>query len=249
MNSVFVRVNTLPKVVSKHEMTLSKPTFVDEVKACFKRKGSSAKLGPNYLRAIAEEIGRRYDKNFNPYRHVVPQDFAGRMSGTDEDTAKTVSEMFTARYPLIYQKYYESVLRSRPFNIKVIYVTDDVDTSLLKKLGIYEISVDQIDAHLGGAREQDEIIENNVQKIEQAPTETLAKIVEETPAETLAKITAETPAETPAPEIQAVKVEENKQNLQVKLENKNRLNNKNNNNQKTIHNKKPTDTASKEPNV
>lgn len=150
MDSVFVITQHPPQSLSEKEMVLLPPSFLNEVKACERKKGSSATVGPNYLRAIAEEIGRRYDKFFNPYRNVVPHDFAGRISSSDEDTAKTVHEMFQATYPVIYQKYYESILRARPFSIKVIYfLGSKEDAVVFKKLGISEISLDDAPAHLG----------------------------------------------------------------------------------------------------
>ena len=121
MDSVFVMTQNPPQNLSDKEMVLSRPTFLEEVKTCARKRGGAATIGPNYLRAIAEEIGRRYDRLFNAYRNVVPHDFAGRICESDEDVAQTVHEMFQARYPAIYQRYYESVLRSRPFTTKVIY--------------------------------------------------------------------------------------------------------------------------------
>lgn len=150
MDSVFVITQNPPKTLSDKEMVLSPPTFIDEVKACARKKGSSATVGPNYLRSIAEEIGRRYDKFFNPYRNIVPHDFAGRICESDEDVARTVHEMFQARYPAIYQRYYESILRSRPFTTKVIYFSGEVeDATVFQKLGIPLISLDDVPAHLG----------------------------------------------------------------------------------------------------
>lgn len=185
MDSVFVITQNPPQSLSEKEMVLSPPSFLNEVKACERKKGSSATVGPNYLRAIAEEIGRRYDKFFNPYRNVVPHDFAGRISSSDEDTAKTVHEMFQATYPVIYQKYYESILRARPFSIKVVYFLGaKEDAVVFKKLGISEISPDDVPAHLGiepqakpkqaapaqKPQQQKTIATKNVSKTEEKPT-------------------------------------------------------------------------------
>ena len=106
MDSVYVLIKNPPQKLSLQEMVIAPPSFLEEVKACFKKKGNSATLGPNYLRAIAEEIGRRYDRNVNAYRNVVPHDYTGKYCASDEDVALVVHEMFQARYPIIYQKYY-----------------------------------------------------------------------------------------------------------------------------------------------
>lgn len=150
MDSVYVVTQNLPQILSEKEMVLSKPTFLDEIKACARRKGFSATLGPNYLRAVAEEIGRRYDKYFNAYRNVVPQDFMGRVAETDEQVAEVIHEMFQARYPIIYQRYYESILRSRPFTTRVIYFTGSAeDVVVFQRLGINQIDETQVSDHLG----------------------------------------------------------------------------------------------------
>jgi len=153
MDSVFVMTQNPPQNLSDKEMVLSRPTFLEEVKTCARKRGGAATIGPNYLRAIAEEIGRRYDRLFNAYRNVVPHDFAGRICESDEDVAQTVHEMFQARYPAIYQRYYESVLRSRPFTTKVIYFSgSQEDVAVFQKLGIREISLKEVPDHLGEPR-------------------------------------------------------------------------------------------------
>jgi hypothetical protein len=156
MDSVFVMTQNPPQNLSQKEMILTRPTFLEEVKTCAHKRGGAATIGPNYLRAIAEEIGRRYDRLFNAYRNVVPHDFAGRICESDEDVAKTVHEMFQARYPVIYQRYYETVLRSRPFTTKVIYFSgSQEDAVVFQKLGIREISLKEVSDHLGEPRKID----------------------------------------------------------------------------------------------
>lgn len=149
MDSVYVATKKPPLDLSHQEMVLSKPLFLEEVRAAVKKKGSSAQIGPNYLRAIAEEIGRRYDKMFNAYRNVVPHDYMGRYCASDEEVAAVVHEMFQARYPLIYQRYYEHLLRERNFNIRVIYFTgDEVDESVFFRLGIRKIAESEADLYI-----------------------------------------------------------------------------------------------------
>lgn len=149
MNSVYVSTKSPPKIISHQEMIISPPTFLEEVRACFKKKGGSAMLGPNYLRAIAEEIGRRYDRSFNAYRNVVPHDYMGRYCSTDQEIALVVHEMFQARYPTIYQRYYETVIKERSLDVKVIYFTgDEQDESVFFRLGISKIDPKETGAHL-----------------------------------------------------------------------------------------------------
>jgi hypothetical protein len=150
MDSVFVITQNPPKELSTKEMVIAKPLFLDEVRVSFKRKGSRPTLGPNYLRAIAEEIGRRYDKTFNPFRNVVPTDYVGRVCESDEAVAEVIHEMFQTRYPVIYQRYYETLIRARPFSIRVIYFTGNPDDAVVfKRLGITQIQEDEVYRHLG----------------------------------------------------------------------------------------------------
>lgn len=193
MDSVFVLTQNPPQSLSEKEMVLSPPTFLDEVKACARKKGSSATVGPNYLRSIAEEIGRRYDKFFNPYRNVVPHDFAGRICESDEDVAKTVHEMFQARYPAIYQRYYESILRSRPFTTKVIYFSGAADDAVVfQKLGIPQITAAEVSAHLGVDKKFEakstSVKVNKPESKLPVSIQELAKVEEQTKVEQLSKV-------------------------------------------------------------
>jgi hypothetical protein len=173
MDSVFVITSSPPKELSSKEMVVSKPSFVDEVKASVKRKGGHAALGPNYLRAIAEEIGRRYDRNFNAYRNVVPTDHTGRVCDSDEAVAEVVHEMFQARYPVIYQKYYETVLRERSFSTRVIYFTGaPEDAVVFSRLGIPQITLDEVHSHLGQPKPE----ATKPSPVKQAPTPPAIKV-------------------------------------------------------------------------
>ena len=170
MDSVFVMTQNPPQNLSDKEMVLARPTFLDEVRTCARKRGGAATVGPNYLRAIAEEIGRRYDRLFNAYRNVVPHDFAGRICESDEDVANTVHEMFQARYPAIYQRYYETILRSRPFTTKVVYFSgSQEDAAVFQKLGIREISLKEVPDHLGEPRAPEVKPEPKLEVVEAAP--------------------------------------------------------------------------------
>jgi len=172
MDSVYVITTDAPKEIGPNELVIDPPSFLEEIRSCFRKKGGSASLGPNYLRAIAEEIGRRYDRSFNSYRNVVPQDFMGRMCGSDEEVAVVVHEMFQARYPVIYQKYYEHLIRARPFSTKVIYFTgSEVDAQIFARLGISKIEESQVPAHLGYAPQKAELPKAEV-KTEEKPKST-----------------------------------------------------------------------------
>jgi len=139
MDTVVVVVNgPLSKALSNHEYYLDDLNFLDEIRACDKKRGGSNIIGANYLRAIAEEVGKKYDKSFNPYRHVVPTDYSGRVSNSIEETAAVVKEMFLARYPQIFNKYLEYKFKTRPFGTKIVYLngSEDQTIDVFSKLGV-----------------------------------------------------------------------------------------------------------------
>lgn len=154
MDSVFVVVKEAPAVLSKYEMVLERPSFMDEIVTCERKRGGAHIIGANYLRAIAEEIGRKYDKNFNPYRNVVPTDYAGIPCPTLKDVSALVHKMFDARYPKIYDSYYETKIRARPFDVRVIYLLDNEEFgATLKRCGVKQIQESQINDCLGFQKE------------------------------------------------------------------------------------------------
>lgn len=150
MDTVYVVTKLKPQENSKEEMLLEQPSFIEEVEACHRKKGASPMLGSNYLRAIAAEIGKRYDKMFNPYRNVVPQDYVGIICNSSEEIANIVHLMFQARYPQIYQSYYEYIIKSRKIGVKIIYFHGLPEhEEVFKKLGIPKIEENQISDYLG----------------------------------------------------------------------------------------------------
>jgi hypothetical protein len=129
MESYYLRV-TGSTLDDKDSYSIRPLDFVAEVALCEKFKPSSNLMAINYLRAIASEVGRRYDKKFNPYLNIVPCDFVGIRCATNEEIAKVVKDMFDRSYPKIYRSYLETKLRNRPINCKIVYfvnLPDDAD--------------------------------------------------------------------------------------------------------------------------
>ena len=152
MNTVAVIVNTLPnRQLSNDECYINALDFIDEIKACEKKKGGSHILGTNYLRSIAEEVGRRYDKAFNAYRHVVPSDYNGIEAHTLEETASVVRAMFLSRYPQIFNKYLETKFKSRPYGAKVVhFVGPHEEATAFASIGVEIIPTESVKDYLMG---------------------------------------------------------------------------------------------------
>lgn len=159
METVAVVLNKpLDRQLSVDECYINGLTFLDEIAACERKRGASGVVGANYLRAIAEETGRRYDKTFNPYRHVVPSDYHGTPSNSPEETAAIVKEMFNARYPQIFYKYIETKFKSRPHGAKVIYFVGPQDEAYaFEKLGVKIVSEKEANSYTGAAQEANSV--------------------------------------------------------------------------------------------
>ena len=117
----FTIVESAPALTSPNEMVLTMPTFLEEIKACERRKGSIIKAAPSYLRAVTELIAQKYDRRFNSYRHIVPSDYTGLDISTDEQTAEILRKMLEGGYPAIYPAYVITKVRDRKFNVDHIW--------------------------------------------------------------------------------------------------------------------------------
>lgn len=120
--NTFIHVDVFDGIKSEHDLVISEPDFLEEIKSCERFRGSFSRTTVNYLRSIASEFGNKYDKAFNSYRNIVPSDFQGIPFKTSEDVSKIVRQMFTATYPQILKSYLESKIRNRSFNCEHIIV-------------------------------------------------------------------------------------------------------------------------------
>jgi hypothetical protein len=137
METVCIIVGDKPENLKQDEMFIPELPYVDAVSACGRHRGGQVVLRVNYLRALATEVGRRYDKTFNPFRNVVPSDFDGTSISSDEDVAGVLKKMFDSSYPQIYTKYVESAIKDRPYGVHKIYIGETrFETSILAKLGV-----------------------------------------------------------------------------------------------------------------
>lgn len=116
-------IGKAPSFLGPEEAVIKPLDFIEEIEACDKRRGGTPILGVNYLRAIADEVGRKYDKKFNAYRHVVPSDYIGRVCNTVQEVAETVREMFLARYPQIFDAYASYKWSTVSYGARVVYFT------------------------------------------------------------------------------------------------------------------------------
>lgn len=126
----------VPENLEDGEVLVPPLSFLEEVKACNRFKPANGMMAVNYLRTIAVEVGRRYDKNFNAYRNVVPSDYVGIATHSEEDVAKVVKAMFDATYPSIYRAYYIQKIKDTPINIRCLVSDDPVFEEAAKEVGL-----------------------------------------------------------------------------------------------------------------
>jgi hypothetical protein len=136
METVVV-ISELPsRPLTSEEAVIKRLDFLDEIAACEKRRGGSHILGVNYLRAVADEVGRKYDKYFNAYRNVIPSDFQGIECNSPEEIAAVVRNMFLAKYPQIFDRYAEVKYKNRPYGVtRTYFVGPQEEAVAFAKLG------------------------------------------------------------------------------------------------------------------
>jgi hypothetical protein len=148
--SKFVLIKEIPKELRKGEYLIEMPTFEEEVKETIRSLGRGKTLTANYLRVVADAIGKKYDNTFNAFRNIIVHNFEGRTFENTLDIAKVVFRMFESQYPKIFEKYVETKLKERPYGTKLIYFKGPfLITNVFYKAGIDEIKEKDILTYLG----------------------------------------------------------------------------------------------------
>ncbi len=149
----FVHITDMGKVpekLEKGEIIIRSPSFIDEVRAMMPMKPSVNQTTAHFLRMIAVEIGKRYDPNFNAYRHIVVSDYTGIPFETVEQLAVVVRRMMLATYPNIVEKYLEKKIKERPLNTKLIWFFGSWnETRAFTREAIEHIELSEVDAYMG----------------------------------------------------------------------------------------------------
>jgi hypothetical protein len=131
-----------------NEMLIEEPKFLEEIAACSKFVSFNGVMGVNYLRVVAGEIGRKYDRAFSPYTHIVPSDYAGTVCLNDEEISNLIKRMFKSTYPKIFSSYIDTLLKNRPLTTNVVFCTMDKEKFLqvFQNNGIEEASLEGQDS-------------------------------------------------------------------------------------------------------
>ena len=149
----FVKVTEkdLPDTLSKDEFVISAPTFVEEVKACTKKKPKNGQLSPNYMREIAAAIGDKYlNEDFNTLVDINVSRFRGIPIKDDEATSAAAVRMMSKSVPDILDRYVDYHIKKRPQGTKLIYfLGDHLFTDSFASNGIDELKQKDIPVYLG----------------------------------------------------------------------------------------------------
>ena len=117
-------VKVAPKILKKGEFVITRPAFLEEIKA---NKGKATKnnlTGPNQLRYIADTIAMKYDPTGMSAWSVKPHLFEGRPYKDDEELSVIIGEMLELCVPKIYAKYVEHTIKDLPLGTDMITFVD-----------------------------------------------------------------------------------------------------------------------------
>lgn len=149
--SRYVLVDKAPKELDKDCIVIDKPSFIEEIRQCVKKKPRTGTMTTNYLREIISTIGLKYAKEgFNPLTDVVVAPYKGIPCETEEKIHDIVVKAFAKDYPEIFDDFVDAKLKSRPHGTKLIYfLGDHLHTSMFHLNGIDSIKLKDVDVYLG----------------------------------------------------------------------------------------------------
>jgi hypothetical protein len=153
----FVQVDTAPTELRKGEFVITKPDFLEEIKANATKASrpqtigpgkTSLLTGPNQLRYIVDSIGMRYDNEGTNGWSIKPHQFEGRPYTNDLELSAIVVEMLEKSHPSIFKKYVESHLATLPTGTELVYLVNFAGVpeavSALTNRGFTEVTTDDI---------------------------------------------------------------------------------------------------------
>ena len=145
----FVISKEVPAELSNYEMRIDPPSLVQEVQNCWNHRPVNGLTGPNWLKQIANEV-TKWDKGFNPYRHITPSEYQGIPYSTPEEVAQIVLRMITERYPNLTDAWVEHCIKHKPPFTKLIWFTGDFkQTGKFSANFIDQIDLSEVDEYMG----------------------------------------------------------------------------------------------------
>lgn len=148
---VLAKESDLPESLSKDEYVVTAPNFVEEVRACSKKKPKNGLLSPNYLREIAAAIGDKYlNEDFNTLVEVNVSKYRGIPITDDKSVSDVAVKMMSKAIPDILDRYVDYHIKKRPLGCKVIYfLGDHLQTGAFSFNGIDEGKLKEVPVFLG----------------------------------------------------------------------------------------------------
>lgn len=108
---------------NRNDLVIYPLDFIEEIKEFEKKRprSSSGIISVTYLREISYFLQNKYDKNFNPYRNIIPSNYAGVQCLSVEEVAAVLRRMFNDGYPQIYGNYIRTKISQRSVKCTKIY--------------------------------------------------------------------------------------------------------------------------------
>lgn len=137
----FVRVKTAPVELRKDEYVIGVPTFLDEVRACFKKRPRSNTMSINYLRELVAAVGARYlSEDFNALTDVNVANFKGTPCASEGQANEILLKLFKQQYPKALDAFVEYHLKQRPNGTRTVYyLGDGAQAGAFLKFGLQEV--------------------------------------------------------------------------------------------------------------
>jgi len=125
----YIRVDKAPEKLKETEMVVSKPDFMEEIKATRGKRGVKNIVTIRNMRDTLMAITDKFDNTFNPY-HVKLTKYDNLMYDGDEGYSKIVLDVIRDNGLNLIEKAIEKQLLSRSPKIKTVYyVSPDLEGS------------------------------------------------------------------------------------------------------------------------
>ena len=149
--SKFVRVHSAPEELEKGCIVIGAPSFIEEIKACSKKKPKNGVMTHHYIREILGTIGLKYaDNTFDVLTQVNVSRLRGVPFETVSDVDVILNGVIKKQCPRLYEDYMNFYIKKRPFGTRLIYfLGSPMQTATFTENGIDELKLKDVDVYLG----------------------------------------------------------------------------------------------------
>ena len=125
----YIRVDEAPEKLKDNEMVITKPDFIEEIKASKGKRGVNSVATIRNIRDTLMSITGKYDETINPY-HLKLQKYDNLMYEGDLGYCEIIMRVIRDNGLPLVDKAVEFQLKNRKPNInKIYYVSPDLEGS------------------------------------------------------------------------------------------------------------------------